>query len=111
MSDEASDDRGIQLAYDRFGGRDVLELVPQKRPEPGRDEIVVRTLAAALNPKPRNYSDKAWQAATKDEDIAKAITGGGPAVGLSALMPPNPDLVDKPMVVQALVDKIRSFAQ
>lgn len=67
--------------------------------------------AAALNPKPRNYQDKAWQAKTKDEDIAKAIVGGGPAVGLSALMPPNPDLKDKPAVVQALVDKIRSFAK
>jgi len=67
--------------------------------------------AAALNPKPRKYSDKAWQAATTDEAIAKAIVGGGPAVGLSALMPPNPDLAAKPGVVQALVDKIRGFAK
>lgn len=67
--------------------------------------------AAALNPKPRDYSDKAWQAATKDEMIAKAIVGGGPAVGMSALMPPNPDLASKPAVVQALVDKIRGFSK
>jgi mono/diheme cytochrome c family protein len=66
--------------------------------------------AAALNPRPRNYMDKAWQSATKDETIAKAIVGGGTAVGLSALMPPNPDLASKPAVVQALVDKIRGFA-
>src|SRR5437764_597106 len=33
--------------------------------------------AAALNPKPRNYTDKAWQAATTDEQIKKIILGGG----------------------------------
>jgi mono/diheme cytochrome c family protein len=66
--------------------------------------------AAALNPKPRAYSDKAWQAATTDDMIAKAIVEGGAAVGKSALMPPNADLKDKPEVVKALVAKIRSFA-
>lgn len=67
--------------------------------------------AAALNPKPRDYSDKAWQASITDEKIAQAIVGGGTSVGLSALMPPNPDLKDKPEVVAALVAKIRSFAK
>jgi mono/diheme cytochrome c family protein len=66
--------------------------------------------AAALNPKPRDYSDKAWQAATTDDMIAKAIVEGGAAVGKSPLMPPNPDLKDKPEVVKGLVAKIRSFA-
>ena len=67
--------------------------------------------AAALNPKPRNYSDKAWQASITDEKIAKTIVVGGAAVGLSALMPPNPDLADKPDVVNALVAKIRGFGK
>ena len=67
--------------------------------------------AAALNPKPRDYSDKAWQATITDEAIAKAIVSGGPSVGLSALMPPNPDLANKPEVVNALVAKIRGFAK
>jgi mono/diheme cytochrome c family protein len=66
--------------------------------------------AAALNPKPRDYGDKAWQAATTDDAIAKAIVEGGAAVGKSPLMPPNPDLKDKPEVVKALVAKVRSFA-
>ncbi len=67
--------------------------------------------AAALNPKPRDYSDKQWQSKVTDDAIAKAIVEGGPAVGLSPMMPPNPDLKDKPEVVKALVAKIRSFAK
>jgi mono/diheme cytochrome c family protein len=67
--------------------------------------------AANLTPKPRDYGDKAWQAATKDEEIAKAILEGGAAVGKSPLMPPNADLKDKPEVIKALVAKVRSFAK
>ena len=65
--------------------------------------------AAALNPKPRNYSDAVWQASVTDEKLATTITKGGPAVGLSPLMPPNPDLETKPEVVAELVKKIRAF--
>ena len=65
--------------------------------------------AAALNPKPRNYTDKAWQATVGDEEIEKAILGGGTAVGKSNLMPPNPDLATKPDVIRALRAKVRSF--
>lgn len=65
---------------------------------------------AALVPKPRNYHDRAWQAATTDEEIEKAIVYGGPAVGQSPLMAPNPDLQNKPGVVAALREKVRSFA-
>lgn len=42
----------------------------------------------ALNPKPRDFSDKAWQAKVTDDQIKKVTKGGGPAVGLSPLMPP-----------------------
>jgi mono/diheme cytochrome c family protein len=66
-------------------------------------------LAASLNPKPRDYSDATWQASVTDEHIAKVIVGGGLAVGKSPLMPPNPDLANKPDVVQALVAKVRGF--
>ncbi len=65
--------------------------------------------AASLDPKPRSFSDADWQAKVTDDHLAKIIVEGGPAVGLSALMPPNPDLKDKPAVVQALVQKVRSF--
>lgn len=65
--------------------------------------------AANLNPKPRNYSDAQWQSTVTDDDLRKVIVKGGPAVGKSALMPPNPDLDGKPAVVDGLVAKIRSF--
>lgn len=67
--------------------------------------------AAALNPKPRKYSDKEWQASVDDSYIAKVIVEGGPAVGKSPLMAPNADLKDKPEVVKALVAKVRSFGK
>lgn len=67
--------------------------------------------SASLTPKPRDYSDKAWQASVKDEEITKAIVEGGKAVGKSELMPASPDLASKPEVVAALVKLIRSFAQ
>jgi mono/diheme cytochrome c family protein len=66
--------------------------------------------AAALNPKPRNYTDPEWQKTVTDEEIKKTIIGGGAAVGKSPLMVPNPDLADKPEVVEGLVKIIRSFA-
>lgn len=67
--------------------------------------------AAALNPKPRAYSDKEWQASVTDEHIAKVIVEGGMAVGKSALMPPNPDLASKKEVVDALVAMIRAYGK
>ncbi len=65
--------------------------------------------AAALNPKPRDYTDAAWQASVTDEQIAKTIVEGGAAVGKSPLMPPAPDLKDKPDQVKGLVALIRSY--
>lgn len=65
--------------------------------------------AANLNPKPRNYHDKAWQASVSDEQIKKAITLGGAAVGKSPIMPASPDLDAKPEVVDGLVKIIRKF--
>lgn len=65
--------------------------------------------AAALQPKPRMFSDATWQAATTDERIAKTIVLGGPGVGLSPGMQPNPDLANKPEVVQELVKIVRQW--
>ena len=65
--------------------------------------------SAALNPKPRDYTSPEWQKSVTDEHIAKVIVGGGTAVGLSALMPPNPDLAAKPQVVEALVQVVRNL--
>lgn len=67
--------------------------------------------AAALNPKPRNFQDKAWQGAITDAQIDEIIKKGGAAMGKSAAMPPNPDLADKAEVVAALRAHIRGLAQ
>jgi mono/diheme cytochrome c family protein len=65
--------------------------------------------AVGLPAKPASFSDPAWQRATSDEQIARAIVGGGAAVGKSPLMPPNPQLADKPGIVAALRAMIRAF--
>jgi mono/diheme cytochrome c family protein len=67
--------------------------------------------AAGLNPKPRNYHDAAWQSATSDDQIEKAIVFGGAAVGKSPAMVGNPDLGGKPEVVAALRELIRKFGK
>lgn len=76
----------------------------------GADGKGTGAAAAALNPKPRNYSDAAWQKTVTDEQLKKAIVGGGAAVGKSAMMPGNPDLEAKPEVVAGLVSIIRGFS-
>jgi mono/diheme cytochrome c family protein len=43
--------------------------------------------AAALNPKPRNLTDKAYMATLNDQHLVDVIKKGGPAVGKSPLMP------------------------
>ena len=67
--------------------------------------------AAGLNPKPRNLGDPAWQQSVTDEHIEQIIKGGGVAVGKSPMMPANPDLNDKPQVVQALRAMVRGLGK
>lgn len=67
--------------------------------------------AAALDPKPRDYTNKEWQASVTDEDLKKIITGGGQSVGKSPIMPPNPDLGQKPEVLDGIIAVIRGFGQ
>jgi cytochrome c553 len=65
--------------------------------------------SANLNPKPRNYTDKAWQASVTDDEIRKTILLGGQGVGKSATMPGQPQLKDQPEVLDGLVKIIRGF--
>jgi len=44
-------------------------------------------MGAAMNPKPKDLADKAYNASMKDEYLAKLIKEGGPAVGKSPMMP------------------------
>lgn len=66
--------------------------------------------AAGLPAKPASFSDPSWQKKVSDQEIERAIVGGGTAVGKSPLMPPNPALAQKPQVVTALRSMIRGFA-
>jgi mono/diheme cytochrome c family protein len=65
--------------------------------------------ALSLEPKPVNFHNPNWQHSVTDDQIAKAIVGGGQAVGLSKQMPDNPDLEDNPKEVKALVAYIRDL--
>ena len=66
--------------------------------------------SAGLNPKPRNFQEPSWQVSVTDAHIQKIIVEGGAAVGLSPLMLANPDLVERPAVVAALVAQIRGLS-
>lgn len=67
--------------------------------------------AAQLDPKPRNYTDKKWQKSVTDKEIRDTILKGGAAMGKSPLMPANPNLHDKPEVLDGMVELVRSFAK
>ena len=67
--------------------------------------------AAALTPKPRDYTDAAWQAATDDAHIKKVIMEGGVASGLSASMPEHKSRIgSKTADLNNLVAYIRSLS-
>jgi len=65
--------------------------------------------AVELYPSPRSFQDAEWQRSVTDAQLAKVVVEGGPAVGKSAMMPPNPDLAAQPEVVAELVKRIRGF--
>lgn len=69
------------------------------------------TAGAALNPKPRDWTDKEWQKTVDDQRLAKVIAEGGQSVGLSNLMTPNPLYKDNPGVIAALVEIVRSYGK
>jgi mono/diheme cytochrome c family protein len=65
---------------------------------------------AGLQPPPRDFTDPAWQAATSSERIKQVISYGGAAVGLSPVMPSQPDLANDPSELDALVAYVRTFS-
>ena len=67
--------------------------------------------ASTLNPRPRNYTDAAWQASVTDDQIKDIILKGGAGVGKSPAMPGNPQLQDHPDVLDGLVKIIRGFGK
>ncbi|HMJ15827.1 MAG TPA: c-type cytochrome [Polyangiaceae bacterium] len=67
--------------------------------------------AAALNPKPRDYTNPEWQKSVTDEQIKSTILKGGAAVGKSPTMPASPDLESRPELLEGLVQVVRSLAK
>jgi cytochrome c5 len=69
-------------------------------------------LSAGLEPRPQNLRRHDWfervSSAERLRLLKRVVLGGGLSVGLSALMPPNPDLRNKPKLVYALVYLIAS---
>jgi cytochrome c553 len=65
--------------------------------------------AETLKPKPRNYTDAAWQASVTDDELRKTILKGGMAVNKSPMMPGNPQLEQQPEVLDGLIKIIRGF--
>ena len=63
----------------------------------------------ALDPRPRDFHDAAWQARVDDAHLRRVIVEGGAAHGLSRDMAANPDLADRPAIVEALLRRIRGF--
>ena len=66
--------------------------------------------AAALNPPPRNFKDKAWQAQVDDTRIYNVIKDGGLSQGLAATMGPWGAVLSEEEL-KAMVQKIRAYGQ
>jgi cytochrome c553 len=77
----------------------------------GADGTGTGPASETLNPKPRNYTDAAWQASVTDDDLKKIILLGGQGAGKSAMMPGNPHLKEEPEVLDGLVQIIRGFGK
>jgi len=66
--------------------------------------------AAALNPKPRDFSSKDAMTKLEDAYLKDVITKGGAALGKSAAMPPWGAML-KPAQVENVVAYIRTLAK
>ena len=75
----------------------------------GEDGKAAIPAAAAMNPKPRNLTDAAWQASVTDDHLHKVIKEGGGAVGLSSSMPPWGAML-KDNEIDAIVAMIRTWS-
>jgi mono/diheme cytochrome c family protein len=66
--------------------------------------------AAALNPKPRDHTDKEYMSKLSDDDLFKVIKNGGASVGKSPLMPAwGASLKDEQ--IQDVIRYVRTLSQ
>lgn len=52
-----------------------------------------------------------WHARATDEHLRRVLVNGGGSVGLSAMMPPNPELATDTALRDALVAHVRTLMQ
>ena len=76
----------------------------------GADGAANSATAQALNPRPRNFTDKAWQNKTSDERIYKVLKEGGSSVGLAATMASFGGILSDEEI-KGMIGKVRSFAK
>lgn len=62
-----------------------------------------------LDPAPRNFHQRAWQANVADEHIKKVILQGGSASGLSPAMVANLELQSQPELLEQVIVLLRGF--
>ena len=67
--------------------------------------------SAALDPKPRTFTDTEWQKSVTDDHIKKVIVYGGAAAGKNVNMPAHPLLKGQDEVLGGLVAIIRGFGK
>lgn len=67
--------------------------------------------AAALNPKPRDFTDKAVMATIPDSEVFKAIKEGGAAVGKSPMMIAWGMLLKEDQQIHDVAAYVRSLGQ
>ncbi len=66
--------------------------------------------AAALNPRPRDFTDKAYMSTLDDKKILEIVQKGGAAVGKSPLMPPMGGALSEAQI-QDIVAYVRTLAK
>ena len=67
--------------------------------------------AAALNPKPRNFTDKEEMAKISDKEVFTAIKSGGAAVGKSPLMVAWGAILGDDQKIHDVAAYVRTFAK
>ena len=67
--------------------------------------------AMALNPKPRDLTDKAWHASVDDGRIYDVLKNGGSSVGLSPTMVSFAGILDTDEKLNAMVKYVRTFGK
>jgi hypothetical protein len=110
-----------ELVVDLLGLPAVAE--PEKKPAPSEEAMITYAnrcaqchgekgrgdgpLSKTLNPRPRDFSNGAWQRSVTDSMLADVTRYGGTKIGKSPLMPPHPDIEGEHL--KGLIALLRSF--